>query len=89
MTYDCLLHTLIYFLDTLLLNTGVSVIHFSTVSDHQCKQLSPFVDSLCTRYPSIHFLKVKLHYSIVVPPFPKVRCFRFFSCSTKIDFLYC
>lgn len=39
---------------------GVSVIHFSTASDHQCKQLSPFVDSLCTRYPSIHFLKVKL-----------------------------
>ncbi|CAG7875382.1 unnamed protein product [Brassica rapa] len=39
---------------------GVSVIHFSTVSDHQCKQLSPFVDSLCTRYPSIHFLKVDI-----------------------------
>ncbi|KAH0895112.1 hypothetical protein HID58_057541 [Brassica napus] len=39
---------------------GVSVIHFSTASDHQCKQLSPFVDSLCTRYPSIHFLKVDI-----------------------------
>ncbi|CAF2057029.1 unnamed protein product [Brassica napus] len=39
---------------------GVSVIHFSTVSDHQCKQLSPFVDSLCTRYPSIHFLTVDI-----------------------------
>ncbi|KFK35711.1 hypothetical protein AALP_AA4G027100 [Arabis alpina] len=39
---------------------GVSVIHFSTASDHQCKQLCPFVDSLCTRYPSIHFLKVDI-----------------------------
>ncbi|CAL9218796.1 unnamed protein product [Arabidopsis halleri] len=39
---------------------GVSVIHFSTASDHQCKQISPFVDSLCTRYPSIHFLKVDI-----------------------------
>ncbi|KAF8084019.1 hypothetical protein N665_0738s0008 [Sinapis alba] len=39
---------------------GVSVIHFSTASDHQCKQISPFVDLLCTRYPSIHFLKVDI-----------------------------
>ncbi|XP_010479885.1 PREDICTED: TPR repeat-containing thioredoxin TTL1-like [Camelina sativa] len=39
---------------------GVSVIHFSTASDHQCKQISPFVDSLCTRYPSIHFMKVDI-----------------------------
>ncbi|KAL1216101.1 TPR repeat-containing thioredoxin TTL1 [Cardamine amara subsp. amara] len=39
---------------------GVSVIHFSTASDHQCKQISPFVDSLCTHYPSIHFLKVDI-----------------------------
>ncbi|CAN8321637.1 unnamed protein product [Cochlearia groenlandica] len=39
---------------------GVSVIHFSTASDHQCKQISQFVDSLCTRYPSIHFLTVDI-----------------------------
>ncbi|CAH8363224.1 unnamed protein product [Eruca vesicaria subsp. sativa] len=39
---------------------GVSVIHFSTASDHQCKQISPYMDSLCTRYPSIHFLKVDI-----------------------------
>ncbi|EOA39808.1 hypothetical protein CARUB_v10008469mg [Capsella rubella] len=39
---------------------GVSVIHFLTASDHQCKQISPFVESLCTRYPSIHFMKVDI-----------------------------
>jgi len=38
--------------------TGVSVVHFETASNLQCKQISPFVVTLCSRYPSINFLKV-------------------------------
>lgn len=41
---------------------GVSVVHFEVASDSQCKQISPFVDVLCGRYPSINFLKV-YHFS--------------------------
>ncbi|KAI4321811.1 hypothetical protein MLD38_035148 [Melastoma candidum] len=37
---------------------GVSVVYFKTSSDSQCKRMSPFLDSLCGRYPSISFLKV-------------------------------
>jgi hypothetical protein len=36
----------------------VSVVHFEVASNSQCKQISPFVDTLCSRYPSINFLKV-------------------------------
>ncbi|KAI5571440.1 hypothetical protein BDE02_11G094400 [Populus trichocarpa] len=37
---------------------GVSVVHFKSSSNVHCKQISPFVDTLCGRYPSINFLKV-------------------------------
>jgi len=37
---------------------GVSVVHFEVASNSQCKQISPFLDTLCGRYPSINFLKV-------------------------------
>ncbi|CAN6443802.1 unnamed protein product [Victoria cruziana] len=37
---------------------GVSVVHFKRRSDLQCEQISPFVDALCVRYPSLNFLKV-------------------------------
>ncbi|KVI00247.1 Thioredoxin-like fold [Cynara cardunculus var. scolymus] len=38
-------------------STGASVVLFKTTSDLQCKQISPFLNTLCTRYPSINFLK--------------------------------
>ena len=38
--------------------TGVSVVHFMTPSNQQCCKISPFVNTLCTRYPSVNFLKV-------------------------------
>ncbi|KAG8657918.1 TPR repeat-containing thioredoxin TTL1 [Manihot esculenta] len=39
---------------------GISVVHFKTSSNLHCKQISPFVDTLCGRYPSINFLKVNI-----------------------------
>lgn len=37
---------------------GVSVVHFKSSSNLHCKQISPFLDTLCVRYPSLNFLKV-------------------------------
>ncbi|XP_027353692.1 TPR repeat-containing thioredoxin TTL1-like [Abrus precatorius] len=45
---------------------GVSVVHFETASNLQCKQISPFVDTLCSRHPSINFLKVDIQQSPTV-----------------------
>ncbi|KAJ6417117.1 hypothetical protein OIU84_002921 [Salix udensis] len=38
----------------------VSVVHFKSSSNVHCKQISPLVDTLCVRYPSINFLKVDM-----------------------------
>lgn len=43
-------------------NAGASVVHFRLGTNLQCKHLSPFIDTLCGRYPSINFLQVSNLY---------------------------
>ncbi|KAM1256820.1 hypothetical protein ACFX2I_030877 [Malus domestica] len=52
---------------------GVSVVHFKAASDLQCKQISPFLDTLCGRYPSINFLKVDIEENAAVANSENVR----------------
>ncbi|GMN54394.1 hypothetical protein TIFTF001_023521 [Ficus carica] len=52
---------------------GVSVVHFKANTNTQCKQISPFVDALCGRYPSINFLKVDIEESPEVANTENVR----------------
>ncbi|XVE50106.1 hypothetical protein DITRI_Ditri01bG0135000 [Diplodiscus trichospermus] len=52
---------------------GVSVVHFKMASNMQCKQISPFVDALCGRYPSINFLKVDINENPAVANAENVR----------------
>ncbi|KAK7401779.1 hypothetical protein VNO78_13540 [Psophocarpus tetragonolobus] len=52
---------------------GVSVVHFEVASSSQCKQISPFVDTLCGRYPSINFLKVDIQENPTVATAENVR----------------
>lgn len=40
--------------------SGVSVVHFKVSSNEQCEELSPFINMLCVRYPSVKFFKVNL-----------------------------
>ncbi|KAI3769318.1 hypothetical protein L6452_00419 [Arctium lappa] len=54
-------------------STGASVVLFKTTSDLQCKQMSPFLDTLCTRYPSINFLKVDIEESPAIASTENVR----------------
>ncbi|GER29168.1 tetratricopeptide repeat-containing family protein [Striga asiatica] len=42
---------------------GASLVYFKTDSNAQCKQISPFLDVLCTRYPSVNFLMVNIEES--------------------------
>lgn len=39
-------------------STGVSVVHFKAATNQHCEQISPFINVLCARYPSVNFLKV-------------------------------
>ncbi|KAK4439127.1 TPR repeat-containing thioredoxin TTL1 [Sesamum alatum] len=52
---------------------GASVVHFKTASSVECKQISPFLDTLCTRYPSINFLKVDIEESAAIAHAENVR----------------
>ncbi|KAI3965872.1 hypothetical protein MKX01_010829 [Papaver californicum] len=42
---------------------SVSVVHFVAPSNQQCEQISPCVNTLCSRYPSVNFLKVDINES--------------------------
>ncbi|KAJ9182975.1 hypothetical protein P3X46_006901 [Hevea brasiliensis] len=52
---------------------GVSVVHFKSSSNLHCKQISPFVDTLCSRYPSINFLKLDIENNPAVANAENVR----------------
>ncbi|KAL1537937.1 TPR repeat-containing thioredoxin TTL1-like [Salvia divinorum] len=52
---------------------GASVVHFKTGSNTECKQASPFLDTLCARYPSINFLKVDIEESASIAHAENVR----------------
>lgn len=52
---------------------GISVVYFKAVTNPQCVQISPFVDTLCARYPSVNFLKVDVEESTAVANVEKVR----------------
>ncbi|XP_076931516.1 TPR repeat-containing thioredoxin TTL1-like [Bidens hawaiensis] len=56
-----------------ILSTGASVVLFKTSSDLQCKHISLFLDTLCTRYPSINFLKVDIEESPTIANVENVR----------------
>ncbi|KAG9129938.1 hypothetical protein Leryth_007061 [Lithospermum erythrorhizon] len=40
-----------------------TVVHFKEASDTKCKQVSQFLSTLCSRYPSMSFLKVDVNES--------------------------
>ncbi|GER43054.1 tetratricopeptide repeat-containing family protein [Striga asiatica] len=52
---------------------GVSVVHFKTDLSVECGEISPFLDILCTRYPSINFLKVDIEESTAIAHAENVR----------------
>ncbi|XAR56475.1 hypothetical protein NMG60_11036981 [Bertholletia excelsa] len=71
---------------------GASVVHFKVASNLQCKQISPFVDALCGRYPSINFLKVDVEESPAVAIAENVRIvptFKIYKNGTRVKEMVC
>ncbi|KAE9585148.1 hypothetical protein Lal_00017825 [Lupinus albus] len=52
---------------------GVYVVHFKIASNSQCKQISPYVDTLCGHYPSIKFIKVDIQECPTIATAENVR----------------
>lgn len=52
---------LFIFIDSWIIKTAeASVVLYKTASDIQCKQITPFFDTLCARFSSINFFKVNI-----------------------------
>ncbi|KAF5730710.1 Tetratricopetide-repeat thioredoxin-like 1 isoform 1 [Tripterygium wilfordii] len=71
---------------------GVSVVHFKAASNLHCKQISPFVDTLCSRYPSINFLKVDIEESPAIANAENVRIvptFKIYKNGSRVKEIVC
>lgn len=71
---------------------GVSVVHFKTASDSQCKQMSSFLDTLCSRYPSISFLKVDVEECPAIASAENVRIvptFKIYKSGCRVKEIVC
>ncbi|XP_072954616.1 TPR repeat-containing thioredoxin TTL1-like [Typha angustifolia] len=71
---------------------GVSVVYFMAKMNHQCTQMTPFVDALCTRYPSANFLKVNVNESPAVAKAENVRIvptFKIYKNGTRMKEMIC
>ncbi|KAF5481434.1 hypothetical protein F2P56_002083 [Juglans regia] len=52
---------------------GVSVLHFKVESNEQCEEISPFINMLCVRYPSVNFFKVDVEDHLAVAKAENIR----------------
>ncbi|KAL7249670.1 hypothetical protein ACSBR1_011787 [Camellia fascicularis] len=71
---------------------GASVVHFKAASNLQCKEISPFIDTLCGRYPSINFFMVDVEESMAVAVAEKVRIvptFKIYKNGSRVKEIVC
>ncbi|VVA97669.1 unnamed protein product [Arabis nemorensis] len=71
---------------------GVSIVLFVRASEQQCKEMSFFMDALCIRYPSLHFLKVEMEKCAEVCDAERVRVvptFKFYKNGIRVKEIVC
>ncbi|XP_068654065.1 TPR repeat-containing thioredoxin TTL1-like [Aristolochia californica] len=71
---------------------GVSVVHFMVPSNPQCEHISPFVDMLCLKYPSLNFLKVNVDKNLTLANAENVRIvptFKIYKNGTRAKEMIC
>ncbi|OIS99021.1 PREDICTED: TPR repeat-containing thioredoxin TTL1-like [Nicotiana attenuata] len=73
-------------------SSGASVVHFKAASNLQCKQISPFLDTLCTKFPSISFLKVDVEESPIIATAENIRIvptFKIYKNGSRVKEMVC
>ncbi|KAL1563773.1 TPR repeat-containing thioredoxin TTL1-like [Salvia divinorum] len=73
-------------------SSGASVVHFRSGTNLQCKHISPFVDSLCSRYPSINFLQVDIEEGHAIAHAENVRIvptFKIYKRGSRVKEMIC
>ncbi|KAM3396019.1 TPR repeat-containing thioredoxin TTL1 [Capsicum galapagoense] len=69
-----------------------SLVHFKAASNIQCKQISPFLDTLTTKYPSINFVKVDVEESPAIANAENVRnvpTFKIYKMGSRVMEMIC
>ncbi|KAG4968845.1 hypothetical protein JHK87_034496 [Glycine soja] len=56
-----------------LASAGVSVVYFKEASNELCEELSPFINTLCVRYPSVKFIKVDVEECLAIAKAESIR----------------
>ncbi|XP_027343314.1 inactive TPR repeat-containing thioredoxin TTL3-like [Abrus precatorius] len=54
-------------------SAGVSVVYFKEASNELCEEISPFINTLCVRYPSIKFIKVDVEECLAIAKAESIR----------------
>ncbi|XP_044501633.1 inactive TPR repeat-containing thioredoxin TTL3-like [Mangifera indica] len=71
---------------------GVSIVHFKVESSEKCEEISPFVNTLCIRYPSVHFFKVDVEESLAIAKAEGIRAiptFKIYKNGDKLKEMIC
>ncbi|XP_010504817.1 PREDICTED: TPR repeat-containing thioredoxin TTL4-like [Camelina sativa] len=71
---------------------GFSVFHFKSSSNRQSEAISPFVNTLCLRYPLVHFFKVDVEESLALAKaesIKKVPTFKIYKKGEKVKEMVC
>lgn len=71
---------------------GVSIVLFKAATNLQSEQISPFVDTLCGRYPSLSFLKVDVEQSPAIASVENVRIlptFKIYKNGSRVKEIIC
>ncbi|XP_057455596.1 inactive TPR repeat-containing thioredoxin TTL3-like isoform X2 [Lotus japonicus] len=54
-------------------SAGVSVVYFKETLNEQCEEISPFINTLCVRYPSVKFIKVDVEECLAIAKVESIR----------------
>ncbi|KAF2566800.1 hypothetical protein F2Q68_00023828 [Brassica cretica] len=71
---------------------GVSVFHFKSSSNRQCEEISPFINTLCLRYPLVHFFMVDVEESLALAKAESIRkvpTFKMYKNGDKVKEMIC
>ncbi|CAL9245898.1 unnamed protein product [Arabidopsis halleri] len=71
---------------------GICVFHFKSSSNRQSEAISPFVNTLCLRYPLVHFFKVDVEESLALAKsesIKKVPTFKIYKKGEEVKEMVC
>ncbi|OMO98868.1 Tetratricopeptide-like helical [Corchorus capsularis] len=77
---------------TAISSPGISVVHFKVAANEKCEEISPFINLLCVRYPSVHFFKVDVEESLTVARAESIRMvptFKIYKNGDKVKEMIC